>query len=311
MRIGLDTGYGHTKYAYFDSKGEIKLGKFPSVVASTKDDIADISSGVYFENNETYYVGDLALKQPHTSIKEIVSYKDLEKYAPILLKETLQISKLDGKVTEVACGLSPAHMKNIATFKDRLSSFTLNGQEENFKVVLYPQGVGAVKAINYLNSKGKLASMNNVKDYLIVDIGFNTTDIIFVYGGEVQKGKISSAHSFEKKGAINIAEIMQDLISDKYKREITLKEALAIVTNGEYRLRGEVFNLEKEIESFKKRYTVELMEFLEDNYENEFDKLEKVCFVGGGGYFIDPNYAQNIETFKISEYYNAIGNLVG
>lgn len=311
MRLGLDTGYGHTKYAYFDEAGEIKLGKFPSVVASTNDDVSDLSMGVYCENDETYYVGDLALKQSHTAIKEIVSYRDLEKYAPILLKETLRIEGIEDKVTQVACGLSPAHMSHIAAFKERLSSFELNGKTERFEVVLYPQGVGAVKTINYLTNKGKLASMQGVQDYLIVDIGFNTTDIIFIYDGVVQKGKISSSNSFEKKGAINIAEFMQKHIKETYKREITLKEALGIVTKGSYRLRGETFDLSKEIETFKKRYTVELMNFLEERYGNEFDKLEKVCFVGGGGYFIDPDYARNIETFKISEYYNAIGNLVG
>lgn len=311
MKIGFDAGYGHTKYAYFDKNGEIKLGKFPSVVASTKDDISDLSNGVYVDEGETFYVGELALKQPHTAIKEIVSYKDLEKYSPILLKEVLRIEKLDNKVSQVACGLSPAHMKHIAAFKKRLSNFTLNGKEESFEVVLYPQGVGAVKAINYLTSNNKLAFMKDIKDYLIVDIGFNTTDIIFVYDGEVQKGKISSSHSFEKKGAINIAEMMQDLILDRYKRDITLKEALAIVTSEQYRLRGEVYELKDEIEDFKRRYTVNLMDFLEERYENEFDKLEKICFVGGGGYFIDPKYSKNIQTFQISEYYNAIGNLVG
>ena len=45
-------------------------------------------------------------------------------------------------------------------------------------------------------------------------------------------------------------------------------------------------------------------------HSNEFDKMEKICFVGGGGYFIDIKYAEHIDTFKHSEYFNAIGNLV-
>lgn len=99
-------------------------------------------------------------------------------------------------------------------------------------------------------------------------------------------------------------------IADNFQRDISLKEALGIVTLGEYRLRGVKHDLNDIIAEAKINYTKDIMEFLESKYGNEFDKMEKICFVGGGGYFIDKKYAEHVETFAHSEYFNSIGNLL-
>lgn len=306
--IGIDTGFGHTKYAFIDVDGELVLGKFPSVVAFAKDNTQEISNGVHILENVMYYVGDMALKQPAHAIREIVTYKDLEKYAPLLIAHALEMENLQPKdVESITCGLSPAHRENSGDFKERVSNFTINDVPYGFDVKLLPQGVGAVQAIKHFAGTGDVEEAN---DYLVVDIGFNTMDVIFVYDKKIQRGKINEDNSFEKKGAINIAEMMQKHIKMNFDRDITLKESLAIVTQGNYRLRGAAHELEEVINGFKKEYTEGIMRFLEANYSNELDKMEKVCFVGGGGYFIDKKYAAHIETFQHSEYYNAIGNLI-
>jgi len=308
FKIGVDVGFGHTKYAYKDEKGELVLGKFPSVVAIAEDNLNEISEGVHVFENAMYYVGEMALKQPNHAIREIVTYKDLEKYAPLLIAHVFSLEGIESdSVSSITCGLSPAHKGNSANFKNRISNFEINGNSYSFDIVLLPQGVGAVQAIKYFDGNDEVTEAS---DYLVVDIGFNTMDVIFVYNQQIQRGKINEDNSFEKKGAINIAEMMQKHIKGSFGRDITLKESLAIVTQGNYRLRGAVNDLSHEIKMFKEEYTRGIMDFLEAKYANEFDKMEKICFVGGGGYFIDIKYAEHIDTFRHSEYFNAIGNLI-
>lgn len=308
FKFGIDVGFGHTKYAFKDERGELVLGKFPSVVAVAKDNLNEISEGIHVFENAMYYVGEMALKQPNHAIREIVTYKDLEKYAPLLIAHVFELENIaNDKVASITCGLSPAHKGHSQNFKNRISKFQINENEFEFDVILLPQGVGAVQAIKYFDGNGEVSEAS---DYLVVDIGFNTMDVIFVYNKQIQRGKINEDNSFEKKGAINIAEMMQKHVKATFDRDITLKESLAIVTQGSYRLRGGVHDLKDEIKAFKEKYTKDIMEFLEMNYSNEFDKMEKICFVGGGGYFIDIKYAEHIDTFNHSEFFNAIGNLI-
>jgi len=308
FKIGIDTGFGHTKYAYFKD-GKMIVNKFPSVVAFASDNINDVSDGAYVFENRVFYVGELATKQASHSIEELITYKALETYAPLLIAHAIHLEGLSKeKVSDIICGLSPAHIESTGAFKERVSNFKVNKDVYGFNVRLLPQGVGAVTAIKSLPKTHK--DFQEAEDYLVVDIGFNTVDVIFVYGKTIQKGKISEANSFEKKGAINIASMMQKHISTQFKKEISLKEALAIVTKGIYRLRGEEHDLKEQIAEFKANYTKDIMDFLEVKYGNEFDKMEKIYFVGGGGYFIDTKYAPHISVFEQSEYFNAIGNLV-
>lgn len=308
IKIGIDTGFGHTKYAYFKGE-ELVSGKFPSVVAFANDTIKEASDGVNVFEGNMYYVGNLANKQPSHNIEELISYKALEKYAPLLIAHVLKTEKIKpSEISEIVCGLSPAHIDSTHAFKDRVSNFEVNGEKHDFSVRLLPQGVGAVTAIKHLSETKK--GIKEANDYLVVDIGFNTVDVVFVYDKIIQRGKISEANSFEKRGAINIAEMMRKHIGAEFDRDISLKEALPIVTQNSYRLRGEDYDLTDVVAEFKRDYTKDIMEFLESKYGNEFDKMEKICFVGGGGYFIDTKYAKHIQVFEQSEYYNAIGNLV-
>ncbi|RDU53354.1 hypothetical protein CQA49_06820 [Helicobacter sp. MIT 00-7814] len=306
MKLGIDTGFGHTKYCFKNKKGDISLKKFPSVVALCPDDIEEDES-ICVMDGKNYYVGSLALKQDFRLIKEISTYKDLELYAPLLIEEIRRKENLKpSDIEEITVGLALAHKSHAESFKKRLEHFTINDKDYNIKVTVIPQGVGAVKALQDF-WKGK---EQEPQDYILVDIGFSTVDIVLVYDGVIQKGRLNEANSFEKKGVVQIAESMQKHIKEKFNTNITNKEALKIIVEGKYKLRGEEHDLSSYIDELKKAYTQDIMNFLESKYSNEIDKLDAFIFVGGGGYFIDTQYTKHIRTFKNSEYYNAIGNLL-
>ncbi|CUU88637.1 PRTRC system protein D [Campylobacter hyointestinalis subsp. hyointestinalis] len=308
MRLALDIGFGHTKYAYHDGKQMI-IGKIPSVVATTVENLDDLSSDVLEYDGTTYYVGNLALKSKKKDIIEIDDYEKLETYSPLLIAQVIKENNLTD-ITEISCGLSPAHKDNNAAYKSAIEHFIISKNEYNFKISLLPQGVGAVKCIQGNIDNKNFSSMKGVKDYLIVDIGFNTTDMVFVFGGNIQKGKISKDNSFENTGVTVIAKNMQDHIRKEYDKSMTIDQCLETIMKNGFLHRGEWFDMTDVVAKFKYEYAKQTMNFLEKNYGDEFDNMEKVCFVGGGAYFIDKNYAKNIEVFANSEYMNVIGNLI-
>ncbi|PAF53801.1 hypothetical protein BKH42_03475 [Helicobacter sp. 13S00482-2] len=309
MLIGIDTGFGHTKYAFRNKDGGFKLGKFPSVLALTDEVIDEFNKNIFLFNGQSYYIGDIALKQDLKRIKEVNTYKELEKYAPLLIGKTLQLENLSPqKIEVITLGLAPAHINQVENFRKKISSFSLNKKDYSFKkTLIIPQGFGATIALKYFWKEQDKKEYDN---YIVIDIGFNTIDTIIIYDREIDKSRLNENNSFEKRGVVRIAEMMQNHIREHFNKEITLKEALAVILCGEYKLRGQIHQLNKVVTDFKNSYTKDTMLFLEQKYGNEFDKLDAICFVGGGGYFINKEYASSIQTFKNSEYFNAIGNLI-
>ncbi|RAX56412.1 hypothetical protein CCZ01_09580 [Helicobacter monodelphidis] len=309
-KLGLDVGFGHTKYAFFNDKQEMVLGKIPSVIAFANVENTEVDEDdqlVKFER-QNFYVGDFALKQNTKDIIELTEYSELRKYSPLLLLEAAQFSHINlDEFPIINSALSPAHKSYISDYRERLSSFESNGKHYKFDVSILPQGVGAVKALEYFAQEKQ---ENMPKDYLVIDIGFNTIDIIFVYDGKIQKRRINEKHSFKQKGVMTIATMMIKKIETDYKRAITLKEALRVILSGKYTLRGNEYDLSQDIQQFKKLYTDDIMQLLETYYSNELDKMDEIHFVGGGGYFIDENYTNHIKKHKNSEYFNVIGNLL-
>lgn len=306
MKLGIDTGFGHTKYCFKDKNGKMVLKKFPSVVAICPDDI-QADDNVAMMNGKGYFVSSLALNSDPRFIKEVTSYQDLELYAPLFLHEIFTKEGLKPEdIEEICVGLAPTHKQHAQSFQKALESFNVNGIDYKQKVTVIPQGVGAVKALqDFWSNKDK-----EPDNYIVADLGFNTLDIVLVFDKEIQKSRLNQANSFEKKGVILIAEAMQKHIKATYNRNITNKEALKIIIDESYKLRGEVFDLSSFVSDLKKEYTKDIMEFLESKYSNEIDKLDAFVFVGGGGYFVDKKYTPHTMTFNNSEYYNAIGNLL-
>lgn len=298
--FGWDCGFGNTKSAFVNKKTKgIELVKFPSVVALSD---GEEKHTYLLDDGKYYFVGEKALKQKKENIIEILDYQKLEKFAPILLLESFKLCNLNpDELNTIVTGLSISHTEEAKKFKSRLSKFKVNNKEYKFSISLLPQGLGAVNAIRNLVENGE------PEDYMVVDNGFNTLDIVVIKDKEVIRSELKG---FENKGIINIAEMVKIYIKNNYNRDISIKMAIKLLDKKEYFLRGEKYDLSEEIKIFKTEYTEELMNFLEKNYSEYIDNMEKIVFVGGGSYFIDTNYAKNIVTVDNAEFYNAYGNLL-
>jgi len=298
IKFGLDGGFGHIKTAKYIENGEIDTLKFQSIVAESK---GKEKYTYLLDDGKYYFVGSKALKQPKDTQIEIVDYQKLEKFIPILTLESFRLCDIEPEdISEIVTGLSISHKDSSHNFKQRLSNFVVNDIEYNFNVKLLPQGLGAVNAIKKLVKK-------EPNDYLVIDGGFNTIDIVTIIDKEIMENELIG---YDNMGVINIAKMVQKYIKESFGKEINIKKAASILDSGEYFLRGETSDLKSVIEEFKTEYTKNLMNFLEKNYEDRIDDMEKIIFVGGGAYFIDKSYANNIAIVPNPEYYNAIGNLL-
>lgn len=297
-RFIIDPGFGHTKIAIGD-----EYSKFPSAVAEIGGISNSNDSKVFHFEGKKYYVGDLALMQPASDIIEINTFDLLKYFAPLFVGyQMINSGTKNENISDLIFCLSPAHKDRMGEFKDRLKSFKVNDQEFKFDdVIAMAQGAASWRAIN------KITDLDSFDNFLIVDIGFNTIDVIFIYNREIQSAMIGPENSYENCGSVNIANAVISLIKEKHGSDISQKEALEIFDKKCYKKRGEVFDYKKEFAKISADFTKNTMNLLEKKYSNELDKMDKVCFTGGGGYFIDPNYSKNILTFENSEYLNIIG----
>jgi len=296
--LGLDPGFSDVKYAYRKDE-KMEMGKFPSVVAKTKHYAPDL---IYY-NGDYYYVGSAARLQPNETIQEIRDYASLRKHIPVLVTEVLKRIEIDPEEYDItiATGLSLAHENNSNEFKDTLSNFSVDNKDIKLNVLLLPQGFGAMKTL--MNVK----ETRIYENFGIIDNGFNTLDVLIAINKEV---RVDRLRGYEGRGVIGIAEKIKSHIHTMFHRSISIKEAADIMNTGSYKLRGKTHDMTHIVKKMKEEYTKEFMDFLEKNYGNELDKFDVFFFVGGGAYFIDERYADNIKVVKKPEYYNAIGNLL-
>jgi len=305
--LSIDGGYASDKWAKFVN-GELKFG---SVVSAFADAPSSADDMPFFEGRR-YYVGDVALMEDSSDIKNITGYKDRESFAPLSIWHVMSELGLKKEDVNYLCvGLSLAQKKYSAQFVKRVSKFKVNKEVYDFsnKVFLVPQAVAAKYAIDYFyDLKG------SKETYVIIDIGLLTIDVVTVINGFVRR---ENAAGVENEGLIKVLQDIQELIASKFGDVISLKEAQEVLLTKEY-FAGQGHNLEEEIREFVKSYNKFLSVSLPQRYKNLFKKFPKLYFVGGGGYYIDKDLiasntdaiADNLIVPKNCEHLNAIGGLL-
>lgn len=313
INIGIDNGFGVDKYAKRDQTGNIVFGKISSAIAEAPMDADDMP---LFEGRR-YYLGDIALMENSSSIKNIIDYKGHETYVPLSIWHILDENKIKSTdINKLAVGLSLAQKDYARDFVNRISKFNVNNEKFDFKdrIVLVPQAIGAKYAIDHFYFTPETLTSAN---YAIIDIGQLTVDNINVVNGAVRR---ENATGSEHDGIIKIIQELQEFIasSEEFGEVLSIKEVQEILKNGIYTSYGEDHSLVEKINLLKKSYTRFLMTKLSQTHSNIFKKYKQIFIVGGGAYYIDLNEASAItkaplKSFIIPnnpEFLNAIGNLL-
>lgn len=307
--LGIDIGFGDTKVILSDINGSIvKKFKFSSAIGITKSNEYIKDPKIYSYKGNTYYVGNDALSLPSDNLIDIIEYKNLEFYAPLLLAHAIKLCDVVPDV--VVTGLSKAQILNSGYFRDTLTKFEVNNKNFEFKnVFVIPQGAGSKLCIDKYGCDfpNPQTEFTGKTSYIGVDIGFNTLDMFRVIDG---KTSASVFEGIEHEGIMKIAGKVAKLIKEKHDRTINLHEAKEILNSNTYKLRGQLFNYQTEITEIKKEYIKELLELVEQKYGNILDKCDYIFLSGGGSsIFNSGTYMNNTVLVPKSnyEYYNSIG----
>jgi len=299
--IGHDPGYGDIKNSFRDESGKIVNFKYSSLVAEAPSTAIDMP---IFEKVR-YFTGEDALMRSSSDIIEITEYLYLEKFQPIFVWKSLKDHNINkDRLKYIVSGLSFSQMSKGRDFKKRISKFRVNNELFDFKdrVLIVPQAASAKYAIDHFYPDGP-------STYLVVDIGQSTIDVADIVNGQVRPENV---HGYKDEGIIRIGRNIQDLIAERFKEHVSLKEVKEILETKVYFLEGKEHDLSQEVAEFSRRYTEITINTLKSRFQREFKKYRKIYFVGGGAHYIDLSADTSgiIEVLPNPEYYNSIGNLL-
>lgn len=312
--ISIDPGFGETKIAIKDDNNRISYHKEVNLIAKLNKSensnlLKDNDLNVVEYGSEKYYIGSNASQFPQANLINITNYDSLLKIIPIILKYIL--AKY-GTFDKYVIDLSIAHIDHASDFK-RFIIENLKLKEESVFVV--PQGIGCKLAVDQVGLDLNVKSDSNVKNYLGIDIGFLTIDIIRVVSGKLNSNDIIG---YEGEGVIKITDSIVNYLRSNHSIEISVPIAKKILADGYYRSRGASIDMSSVISEFKKEYIKKLINFLETNYASSIDQIDNIIIFGGGAEIIkehlsywNESYSNNFVLIPVtgSEYYNAIGNL--
>lgn len=302
--LGLDLGYGHNKCCYGED-GKIKhLFKIPSVLANVeKHELANDKRIVEFEN-EFYYVGEDALAVASNQILDIDSYQKLEFAAPIFIYKICK--DLDVNPDRLVLGLSIAQIANSGYFKERIQNF-LSSNGIDCEILLVPQGMIAKLAIEKygFDFPQETTEFESLRNYIGVDIGFNTLDIF-----QVTNGKTSSnlVRGIEERGIQVIVHRLLTDIKQRIGSSLTVSEGKEVLDSGSLRRRGKNIDFSDEIAKRVTEYAEELNILIENEFGEVLDKSEALVLFGGGSYSLKSLESSFVKIPKAkAEFYNVLG----
>ena len=308
--MGLDLGYSSVKVVVANEYGEIlKKFKFPSLIGITKK-VNEVENDKIYQYDDNYYmVGDEAKHLPSQNMIDITEYKNLEYYAPLLLKHTIKKCGIAPDI--IVAGLSIAQINYSGYFQARLESFTIDETDYKFeKVYVLPQGAGAKLAIDKYGNKfpEEQKEYLGTSSYVLADVGFNTLDLLLVNDGLTDPNLFCG---IEKNGILKCsAEIAQEIYKN-HNRQITLQEAREVLDTGYYKLRGTKHDYKEFVNKTKKEYLKSLLKLVEEKFPSFLDKADFLCIVGGGATLFKDTTDNFIRIVRNDpEFYNAIGQML-
>jgi len=313
IRLSLDIGFSSTKVAvlndgvltFFKEQNAIcKLGSVGGYTGKEKN--------VIEFNGEYYLIGLSALQYPDASVMNVLDYDAMKLISPLVAKKYMRNYNLDD-IEFISFSLSQAFLDFSKDYKEHMIA-TLGLPPE--KVLLAPQGATAKVAIDNIGlDVDDPSHKDSYKNYLIVDIGYNTIDVCNVIDGSLMPADISG---FSHVGAILIAEEVQRLIKEKYDLDLSLPRVRNILETKIYQRRDKIYNCEEIVKTAIENYLDTLHSFLEEHYGTRMDAISNVIILGGGAELIKLNiskfeefYGKGFVLFPTIEgsstYYNAIG----
>jgi len=296
-KIGIDIGYSYTKVYYLD-----KIVKFPTAVSYASN--VGISYGeenVYEFEGSRYYVGKEAADAESFVMTD---FKQLNRFAPLIIYHVL--NKFEeakhAKPLEIRTGLALVDWNNKDEFKERLSTFEVNGTRVETNPILMPQGAGSAMDWVYNDNNGKFPDRLTV-----IDIGYNTINLISFVEGTPQ---LKDMKGYPGHGVSSILKPFHTYIENTYKMNFSEQETLIIFMKNKFSLNGVLQDdVPEKIAELKSQFIKKLFQSVLVSDKKILSISDKVIIGGGGSYLLETEtFPPNVEfSQNPKEYSNVRG----
>jgi len=311
MNLGLDIGYGDVK-AVYRHEGVLEMLKFPTAIAYAERGVGELSA--FAEDEEYEYRGKKYLigKEALFGAFSTRSFEFMKRYAPLFVFKA--VKEIHGKttapITDIAMGLplsyyTDANMKELISLLGRIE---IGHAVLELNVKFYPQGLGVLA--DYRLSQAGGVNQQTDQDMLIIDIGFNTVDVIAVERGRIIKGE---SDTLERHGISKISLTIAKEIKSRMQLDLSEQESKDVLHHGKIRVYGAERDLSELVRESAEKYMDWLMQEVRSKWAARIQRAERVIIAGGGAYYlqghIPEEYRPIIYVPDRPEYANASGFL--
>lgn len=303
MLMGLDIGFGDIKGVH-----EGGIVRMPTAVAHAKSGLLEL--GEFAGNEEEFVFGGKAYHLGEKALEKALptrSFDFLKKYAPLLAYKAVKES--GDKITRLAVGLPLAWYtpQNRKLFASSLKKIEVNGETLEFEGVdVYPQGVGILMDWRF-GPDGREQKETSI-DGLVVDVGFNTVDVVAFSQGAAVK---SDSAMFERSGVSRISQDLIQALQAECGVNLSEQEAKKALLDGKTRVYGAEKDLAVTIEAIAEDYVEWLLDLLVSRWEEKLQRSGKLIIAGGGAHYlagaVPRRYGGIVHVPELPEFANARG----
>jgi hypothetical protein len=314
--LAIDVGFGSTKVTYLDPANRLINRSYITGLAKKVD------SGIFKDENSveldgvTYLCFDRALLVPGNQQIQITDFDSLCLATPIFIRKIE--ADLNMKFDAVVAGLSIAMVDQTDAYHQRIVT-ALGLPEDRVKVL--QQGVGGWYTYKMygLDPYNPISQDVKMQNYLLIDIGHNTMDVISVLGGNLSEDTVAGITG---AGTTWIAQKLMQYILKNYKVDITQANARELVQKRLWNYRGVTVDLNPVINQIGIEYATYSVNTLESKFSDSMMNRQGLLFIGGSSLILNQfineipevkqlfhnhfgDYFINIP--NVPEYYNSIG----
>ena len=286
--LAIDIGYGDVKV--FDGE---RGYKFPTAVAPysfssftnrvVNDKNSPFADEVVFTfEGLGYVVGERALHDPDCMATR--SYDFILKYTPLFVYKVIKDIGHVPSTLALGIPLGRYISKNSEVFKqeyvERVRKFVVNKEVVEIEnVEIYAQGHGIY--IDYLVNGGENAEDGD--NAVVVDIGFNTVDILFIDNGTPTK---KNSGTLTGKGVVVIVNDLDEYLRDNYDLELSEQALKDVLMKKRIKIYGDEINLVDVITEITATYTKTIINDIESKLDKVMKSVNKIIFAGGGAHYV-------------------------
>jgi plasmid segregation protein ParM len=302
--LGIDVGFGDVKVVWV-SDGKFNYLKVPTAIKydSMNPGFCEDEEETYCFQGRNYLVGENALLDAFSTR----SFDFMNRYTGLLIYHILK--KTCFNVQNIGVGLPLTWYSKKDEFLKNISNTIVNDEKLNVSPTLFPQAVGIL--LDHRTDIDGRIIQDTAKDGLVLDIGFNTVDILCFEGGKAIR---ADSATLEKAGISKIIVELTEYLQQKYNIDLSEQEGKEVYLTRKLKIRSQYIDLSELVRNITEKYFDELLHRL-NRWDKRIQRADLMLLGGGGAVlikdYIPKEYAQLMCVPERPEYSNARGYLKG